>query len=59
MQKVLGVKSFKGGYFERRIYLKSIQLKQNQNKVNSVKFVENIYIYDEFYLNELVLWFCF
>ena len=59
MQKVLEVKSFKVGYFERRICLKSTQLKQNQNKVNSVKFVENIYIYNQFYLNELVLWFCF
>ena len=43
MQKVFGVKLFRAGYFERRIYLKSIQLKQNQSKVNSAKFVKNIY----------------
>ena len=44
MQKVLGVKLFKARYFERGIYLKSTQLKQNQNKVNSAKFDENIHI---------------
>ena len=59
MQNVLGVKLLKAAYFERRICLKSAQLKQNQRKVNSSKFVENIYIYGQFYLNELALWFCF
>ena len=43
MQNVLGVKLFKAGYFERRVCLKSTQLKQNQNKVNSARFVQNIY----------------
>ena len=45
MQKVLEVKLLlKTTYFERRICLKSAQLKQNQNKVNSAKFAENIFI---------------
>ena len=34
MQEVFGVKLFKARYFERRLCLKSTQLKQNQNKVN-------------------------
>ena len=34
-------------------------LKQNQNKANSAKSVENVYIYEQFYLNELVFWFRF
>lgn len=59
MQRVLGVTLFKAGYFERRTCLKSTQLKQNQNEVNSSKFVKKLYMYDQFYLNELVLWFCF
>ena len=59
MQKCLGFKLVKAGYFEREICLISTQLKQNQNKVNSAKFAENIYIYNQFYLNELFLWLCF
>ena len=58
MQNVLGVKLLTADYLERRICLKSAQFKQNQSKVNSSKFVENIYIYNQFYLNELVPWFC-
>ena len=56
MQKVLGVKLFKARHFEEIICLISTQLKQNRNKINSTKFVENIYICDQFYLNELVLY---
>ena len=33
--KGFGVKLFKARYFERRICLKSMQLKQNQTKINS------------------------
>ena len=33
-EKVFRVKLFKARYFERRICLKSTQLKQNHNKVN-------------------------
>ena len=42
MQKDFGVKQFKAGYFERRISLKSTQLKQKKSNVNSAKFVENM-----------------
>ena len=34
-------------------------MKQNQKKVNSAKFLAKIYIYNQFYLNELVLWYFF
>ena len=44
MQSFWGSNCLKARYFERRICLKSTQLKQNQNKVNSAKFVENTYI---------------
>ena len=56
--KGFGIKLFKARYFERRICLKSTQLKQNQNSQFS-EFVEKICIYNQFYLNDLVLWFCF
>ena len=36
MQKVLGVKLFKARYFERRICLKSTQLKQNQTQFSQI-----------------------
>ena len=37
MQKVLRVRLFKAGYFERRVCLKSTRLKQRENKVNLIQ----------------------
>ena len=53
------VKLFKARYFERRICLKSNAIETKPKQSQFSQFVENIYIYNQFYLNELVLCFCF
>ena len=57
MEKVLGSNCLKPDIL-REECLKSTQLKQNQNSQFS-QLVEKICIYNQFFLNELVLWFFF
>ena len=57
-------------YFHEKVFrsncLKPDILREEQSKINAIEtksqfsqFVEKIYICNQFYLNQLVLWFCF
>ena len=57
MQKVLRSNCLKS-YFERRMSkINTIETKPKESQFS--QFGEKIYIYNQFFLNDLVLWFCF